>query len=91
MSSDPAHTTLGYNINPPADTGNTLATASCHVNFGYYTSLLNLAAHSSVDIEAIVRIVTDPTPMTTVFDHDGASTYYKFVHATDEAGQIESL
>ena len=80
-------TTLGPNTGATvAYTGNTLATASCQVDFGMYTSLLNVAMHDSVEVEAVLKITTDLKTLATVFDHNDASTYYKFVHRDETFG-----
>ena len=84
MTSAADDTTLGLNTGAAvAYTGNTLATASCQVDFGVYTELLNSVVLDSVDVEAVLRIRTDLKTMGTVFDHSDASTYYQFVHGDE--------
>ena len=93
----PTPTTLGPNTGDAvAYTGHTLATASCQVDFGMYTSLLNVAMHDSVEVEAVLKITTDLKSLATVFAHGDASTYYKFVHRdekfdTDFGDDVEAL
>jgi len=88
MTSVADDTTLGLNDGPAvASNGNTLATASCQVDFGAYTSLLNVAMHDSVDVEAVVRIYGDLKSMSTVFAHDDPKTYYQYVHRDEKFGQ----
>ena len=80
-------TTLGPNTGDAvAYTGHTLATASCQVDFGEYTSLLNVAMHDSVEVEAVLKIETDLKSLATVFAQADESTYYKFVHRDEAFG-----
>ena len=82
-------TTLGPNTGDAvAYTGHTLATASCQVDFGVYTSLLNVAMHDSVEVEAVLRMRTDLKTLATVFDHADPSTYYQYVHRDERFGYV---
>ena len=80
--------TLGLNTGAQvAYTGNTLATASCEVAFGDYVDLLNLATHSAVEVEAVLRIRNDLSPLSTIYDPADEDTYYKFVHGDTTFGE----
>ena len=82
-------TTLGPNTGATvAYTGNTLATASCQVDFGMYTSLLNVAMHDSVEVEAVLNIRTNLKTLGTVFDHADPTSYYQYVHRDERFGYV---